>query len=82
MHKHNVTFNKTRTKLVTILTKCFFPYLNPTSYINSLLVNYWEINQATSILYIRSSLGTQFQIKLTILNYWTNDSPSNSTYLN
>ena len=27
-------FNKTVTKLVTILTKCFFPYLNPTSYLN------------------------------------------------
>ena len=24
IHKHNVTFNKTVTKLVTILTKCFF----------------------------------------------------------
>ena len=34
MHKHNVIFNKTVTKLVTILTKCFFPYLNPTSYLN------------------------------------------------
>ena len=24
MHKHNVIFNRTVTKLVTILTKCFF----------------------------------------------------------
>ena len=31
IHKHNVIFNKTATTLVTILTKCFFPYLNPTS---------------------------------------------------
>ena len=28
---NNVIFNKTVTKIVTILTKCFFPYLNPTS---------------------------------------------------
>ena len=34
IHEHNVSFNKTLTKLVTILTKCFFPYLNPTSYLN------------------------------------------------
>ena len=34
MHKHNAIFNKTATKLVTILTKCFFPYPNPTSYLN------------------------------------------------
>ena len=27
-------FNKTSTKLVTILTKCLFPYPNPTSYLN------------------------------------------------
>ena len=27
---YNVIFNKT---VVTILTKCFFPYLNPTSYL-------------------------------------------------
>ena len=25
------------TKIVTILTKCFFPYLNPTSYLNAAL---------------------------------------------
>ena len=35
IHKNNVIFNKTVTKLVTILTKCFFPYLNPTSYLKS-----------------------------------------------
>ena len=35
MHKHNVIFNKTVTKIVTILTKCFLPYLNPTSYLKS-----------------------------------------------
>ena len=33
IHKHNVIFNKTVTKLVTILTKCFFsisePYMLP-----------------------------------------------------
>ena len=34
MHSHKVIFNKTVTKHVTILTKCFFPYLNPTSYLN------------------------------------------------
>ena len=28
---NNVIFNKTVTKIVTILTKRFFPYLNPTS---------------------------------------------------
>ena len=33
IHKHNVIFNKTVTKLVTVLTKCFFPYLIPTSYV-------------------------------------------------
>ena len=36
VHKHSVIFNKTVTKLVTIFTKCFFPYLNPTRYLNSL----------------------------------------------
>ena len=35
MHKQNVIFNKTVTKIVTILTKCFLPYLNPTSYLKS-----------------------------------------------
>ena len=35
IHKPNVIFNKTVTKLVTILTKCFFRYLNPTSYLTS-----------------------------------------------
>ena len=36
MHEHNNSFNRTLTKLVTILTKCFFfPYLNPTSYIKT-----------------------------------------------
>ena len=34
MHKHNAIFNKTETKIVTILTKCFSSYLNPTSYLN------------------------------------------------
>ena len=34
IHKCNVILNKTVTKLVTILTKRFFPYLNPTSYLN------------------------------------------------
>ena len=33
MHEHNNSFNRTLTKLVTILTKRFFPYLNPTSYL-------------------------------------------------
>ena len=33
IHKYNVILNKTVTKLVTILTKCFFSYLNPTSYL-------------------------------------------------
>ena len=34
IEKHNVIFNKTVTKLITILTKCFFSYLNPTNYLN------------------------------------------------
>ena len=34
-HKYNVIFNKTMTKLVSILTKCFFPYLNPTIYLKA-----------------------------------------------
>ena len=38
IHEHNLILNKTLTKLVTILTKCFFfPYLNPTSYLNGKL---------------------------------------------
>ena len=36
IHKHNVIFNKILAKLVTILTKCFFPYLNPTSYLKDI----------------------------------------------
>ena len=36
INKHNVILNKTVTKLVTILTKCFFPYLNPTSYLKQI----------------------------------------------
>ena len=39
MHKHNVIFNKILTKLVTTLTKCFFYYLNPTSYLNPFMYN-------------------------------------------
>ena len=34
-HKHTVISNKTVPKLCTILTKCFFPYVNPTSYLKS-----------------------------------------------
>ena len=34
MHEHNNSFNRILTKLVTILTICFFPYLNPTRYLN------------------------------------------------
>ena len=41
IHKHNVIFNKTVTKLVTILTKYFFLYLNPTS---SLKVVYFRLD--------------------------------------
>ena len=33
MHEHNNSFNRTLTKTITILTQCFFPYLNPTSYL-------------------------------------------------
>ena len=47
IHKYNVILNQTVTKLVTILTKYFLPYLNPTSYLNEddtihivLLVNF------------------------------------------
>ena len=37
IHKHNVIFNKTITKLVTILKKyIFFQYVNPASYLNSI----------------------------------------------
>ena len=36
-HKYNVILHKTVTKLVTILTKYFFPYLNPTSYLKEQL---------------------------------------------
>ena len=36
IHKNNVISNKTVTKLFTILTKCFFPYLNPTSYLKKI----------------------------------------------
>ena len=35
LHNPNVIFNKTVTKLVTILKKSFFPYLNPTSYLKN-----------------------------------------------
>ena len=34
MHEHNNSFNRNLTKLLTLLTKRFFPYLNPTSYLN------------------------------------------------
>ena len=34
IHTHNDIFYETGTKLVTILTKCFFAYLNPTIYLN------------------------------------------------
>ena len=33
IHKCNVILNETVTKLLNILTKCFFPYLNPASYL-------------------------------------------------
>ena len=33
IHKQNVIFNKTVAKLATILTKNFFSYLNPESYL-------------------------------------------------
>ena len=33
IHKHNVILNETVTKLFTILTKWFFSFLNPTSYL-------------------------------------------------
>ena len=36
IHKYNIILNKTVTKIVTILTKCFFSYLNPKSYLNDL----------------------------------------------
>ena len=34
IHKCNVILNETVTKLFNILTTCFLPYLNPTSYLN------------------------------------------------
>ena len=37
IHKHDVILNKTVTKLFTILIKCFFPYLNPTSYLKLII---------------------------------------------
>ena len=36
IRKYNVIWNKTVTKIFTILTKCFSPYLNPTSYLKKL----------------------------------------------
>ena len=36
IHKCNVILTKTVTKHFTILTKCFFPYLNPTSYLKKI----------------------------------------------
>ena len=39
IQKPNVISNTTVTKLVTILTKTFFPYLNPTSYLKSSSIN-------------------------------------------
>ena len=36
IHKYNIILNKTVTKIVTILTKCFFSYLNLKSYLNDL----------------------------------------------
>ena len=38
IHKHNVISNKTVTKLFTILTKSFFPYLNLTGYFKTDLI--------------------------------------------
>ena len=35
IHKCYVILNETVTKLFTILTKCFFPYLNPSSYLKN-----------------------------------------------
>ena len=37
IHKYNVILNKTVTKIFTILTKYFFPYLNPASYLKEQL---------------------------------------------
>ena len=36
INKYNVSLSKTVTKLCTILTKYFFPYLNPTRCLNTL----------------------------------------------
>ena len=47
IHKHNVIFNKTVTKLITISAKSFFSYLNPTSYLNIVHMNH-VINKGTS----------------------------------
>ena len=44
IHKPDVIFNKTVTKLVTILAKSFFPYLNPTSYLNIFKSNNFIFN--------------------------------------
>ena len=40
IHKCNVSLNKTVTKLCIILTKCFFSYLNPTSYLKQ---DFWGL---------------------------------------
>ena len=46
IHKCNVSLNKTVTKLCTILTKCFFStYLNPTSYLYTVLSQSFLISQ-------------------------------------
>ena len=43
MHTYNAIFNKTVSKLVTVLTKYLFPYLNHTSYLNISQKNYLNI---------------------------------------
>ena len=65
-HKHNAIFNKTVTRLAPILTKCFFPYLNPTSYLK---LTSWRRRESK-----RNSPKTQtrfsynFQISICIWN--------------
>ena len=40
IHQYDVSLNKTVTQLCIILTKCFFLYLKPTSYLKIIALDY------------------------------------------
>ena len=48
---NNVIFNKTVTKLVTVLANYFLPYLNPTSYLKKSPIN--TDNKKTSCCFLK-----------------------------